>query len=90
MTISLVTEVSQAPVYPTNRHSARERKVLETVKTYVDAEIATIEEAVEEIVVDAEDVTVTVTTETDWTAVPASVLAALDELAARVKVLEGL
>lgn len=37
MTISLATEVASAPKYPGLRHNARERKVLETVKTYVDA-----------------------------------------------------
>jgi hypothetical protein len=40
MTIDLATEVASAPKYPGKRHNARERKVLETVKTYVDAQVA--------------------------------------------------
>ena len=39
MAISLATEAAAAKASPARRHNARERKVCQTVKTYVDAQV---------------------------------------------------
>ena len=41
MAISLATEASQAPKYPALRFNMRERKLLESVQAYVDAQVST-------------------------------------------------
>lgn len=41
MSISLATEAAQAPKYPALRFNMRERKLLESVQAYVDAQVST-------------------------------------------------